>query len=354
MTSAEFSQLDTYNMILIKSVSLIFKLLKFYLDTFPELKNQFSSGFTHTVLDILRYSSQYISNLSFADFILQTDIIQEHGVMCQNICYVLSIITFNNQLNLLKSISEYGNFRDLLETCFINQKFENYQAYESQLSLKNFLFNLLHFLSQMPENNKQSFESIFKLIFVEIIFTVLQSNCMSIIILKFFSEVLSRYNLQRDFGWDINLTDTMKQLVFFIRFEDRTHYWEIKAEACYKVLYQYLNTEPSKLEYFGHDCGLIAEILEVGVFQTRNSTKDKNPKYKNNSLIKSSFDILLLLSRNKENFQLITNFLSQIHNKAVWRTSKDSSWSLTTQKMRGINQYAGLKNLGCSIIYYLI
>jgi len=280
---------------------------------------------------------------------LQNEIIRDHSLLCQNICDVTQKV-LQIDLQLYKELLNYHYMKELLISLFINQKLESHQNYDGQSAFRSLLFEVLNILNQIPGEEKKESKLLLNLLFEEIIFLALKSQCASFVILRFFGELLYKFDLKRNFECDLNIFDIMTKLVQIMRSKDfaTKNIFEIQIEVCYYIIFQFLETNQNKLQYFGQDLGLVEEILEIGVFQAPFLDRKQGPKYGNKNLIKKAFDVLSLLSRNEKNLISIINFLSPIHKRGIWRKKKKTSWNLSSNIKRRSYQYAGLKNLGCS------
>jgi len=236
---------------------------------------------------------------------------------------------------------------------FINLTLDNSNNFEGQNAFVSFLNDTIEVLGRLSPSEKKQGEVLFQLIFEDMIFAVLKSQCMSYSILKFVADFLYKYNLKIHFQCDLNIFNIMTELVQYIKHHQQhlaasKNMEELKIEACFYILQQYLQNNQSYLQFFGQDLGLVSEILSNGVFKLPSLDKSQAPKYTSKSLIKRAFDMLSLLCMNEMNFTSAIDFLHAIHILGIWRNSKPSSWNLYSNVKRRSLQYSGLKNLGCS------
>jgi len=301
-------------------------------------------------LDIILYSSQYINNIT-GDITLQYEIIRDHTALCQNICDILTKSLSANQ-DFCQEFLNYHQLPQLFMSLFINVTLDNNNAFDGQNAFVSFLNELCETLGRLPSEQKKQGEILFRLIFENMIFAVLKSQCMSYIILKFVADFLCKYNLKHHFECDLDVFNIMTELVQYVKHQQNLatskNMEELKIEACFYILQQYLQRNQNYLHFFGQDLGLVSEILSNGVFRLPSLDKSQVPKYTSKSLIKRAFDMLSLLSMNEMNFTVAINFLHGIHILGIWRNCKPSSWNLYAHIKRRTIQYSGLKNLGCS------
>ena len=269
--------------------------------------------------------------------------------MCQNICDLTQRMLLVD-LQIYQDFIKYKNLKELLTSLYINQALENHQNYDGQYAFKSLLYDILNILNQVSNEEKKNAEPLFQLLFEDILFLALRGQCASYIILKFFADFLNKYDLKKSFECDLNIFNVMNELVGYIKSQEfaTKNLFETQMDACYYIIYQYLQANQDELQYFGQDLGLVEEILQVGIFQAPSLDRTQRPKYTNKNLIKKAFDMLSLLSRNENNLVSIINFLSPIHRRGIWRKRKKASWNLSSNVKRRTYQYAGLKNLGCS------
>ncbi|RZJ99797.1 MAG: hypothetical protein EOO43_25820, partial [Flavobacterium sp.] len=318
-----------------------------FYDRFQEAQEAINSTFLLKCLDVLLYSSQFISNLT-GDITLQYEIIRDHTSLCQNICEILTKSLTANQ-EFCKEFLAYDQLQQLFMSLFINVILENLNASEGQHHFVLFLNELIETLGSGPDTQKKQGEILFKLIFEDMIFAVLKSQCMSYSLLKFVAEFLYKYNLKQHFDCDLNVFNIMTELVQYIKHQPyhttSKSMEELKIEACFYILQQYLQRNQNYLQFFGQELGLISEILSHGIFRPLSLDRSQGPKYTSKSLIKRAFDNLSLLCMNEANFTAAISFLRGIHTLGIWRNCKPSSWNLYAHIKRRSSRYAGLKNL---------
>lgn len=269
--------------------------------------------------------------------------------MCHTLCEIEQRILKADQ-RFYRDFLEYPNLRELFMIVFINHSLEKCDLYDPQIAYINLLNDVLEALRTAPSPGKEIGNTLFKIVFEEMVFTALRSQYVAYYILKFIADTLSKYDLKKHFDCDLNIFNLMKELVEHIKSQEATvnNLQDIKEEACFYILQQYLQMNPTKIQYFGQDLGLVEEILAKGIFQVPSLDRKQGPKYTSKNVVKKAFDMLSMLSRNEKNFETVVNFLLPIHRMGIWRNFKMSSWALSANIKRRSYQYAGLKNLGCS------
>jgi len=349
INSTDFNQIN--NFLFLKTILLLFKTIKYYDIAFEEIQREMvNSGFLLKSLDVLLYSSQYINHIS-GDISLQYEIIKDHTSLCQSVCDIL-IRSLQNNPDSCQDFLNYGQLTELFMSLFINATLDNSSQFDGQNYFVGFLNELIETLGRLPSPQKKQGEILFKLIFENMIFAVLKSQCMSYALLKFVADFLSKYNLKHHFECDLDIFNIMTELVQYIKHQQHLptgkNMEELKIEACFYILQQYLHRNQHYLQFFGQDLGLVSEILSNGIFKIPSLDKSQAPKYTNKTLIKRAFDMLSLLSMNEANFTSAINFLHVIHILGLWRNCKPSSWNLYAHIKRRSIEYSGLKNLGCT------
>lgn len=158
-----------------------------------------------------------------------------------------------------------------------------------------------------------------------------------------------------------NIDDVLSKLVGYIKNES---IGEINAQEPNGVLAEILRTV--RLIFLKHDkkgilCyqyrELVKELLQNSFFRIEKALTHRtirSPKYKSLETRSAAFKLLSTLARGyDENLLDITTFIAPLHTKASWRTNRHRDWYLMpNETVKSRTGYAGLKNLGCSKIFF--
>lgn len=268
------------------------------------------------------------------------------------VIYWSSILRKSLQINptLHTTFLTYPNLRELFIQVYIKSVHEESSQFDGQEAFNLLLFSIFDKLR--ASEDKQLGTDMFKFIFEELIFLALRTPEPAFIILRWIGDFFDKFDLKEDLGCDINVFNIIIKLVDFIKNCERSlkHTQSIKIEACFFILDRYLLNNRSKetFDFFGQDQGLIAEILNEGIFKVPSYDGQDGPKYQSKELKATAFSTLALLGETQRNFNTITSILLPIHQAGVWRSAKETSWNLTANIKRRSHKYAGLVNLGCS------
>jgi len=207
---------------------------------------------------------------------------------------------------------------------------------------------VLETVQNLPDKKHSS--KLFQILLEEITFEAIESTKPAFRTLKVTAELLKTYDLKKQFDCSIDIFQLMVKIVkYIIGFHpSRNKHKEPKLEACFFIIYRYLEHNQERLEHFGQGEGLIEEILENGIFKLPTQNKKEKPKYQLKTLITIAFQTLTLLAKNERNLRSIMKFLLPMHMTNTWRGRKYSSWMLSSNSRKKTVNFAGLKNLGCS------
>lgn len=254
-----------------------------------------------------------------------------------------------NQKNFCKTFLLYPYLKELCYEIFINLSSEEFpSSSDMQDSFHIFLNVVLENVQNLPE--KKCSSKLFQILLEQITFEAIESTKPAFKTLKVTAGLLKSYDLKKQFDCSIDIFQLMVKIVgYIVGFHPtRNKHKEPKLEACFFIIYRYLEHNEEKLEHFGQEEGLIEEILANGIFKVPTQNKKEKPKYQLKTLITIAFQTLTLLAKDERNLKSIIKFLLPMHMTNTWRGQKYASWALSSNNKKKTVNFAGLKNLGCS------
>lgn len=161
---------------------------------------------------------------------------------------------------------------------------------------------------------------------------------------------------------EINLGEMLSNLVELITgkpFYERSHNEKDCALiGIFNLISSLLKRLPERTFEIGQTKGLLNELLGPCLFETpRKSIKaDVYPKCKSYQSRCAAFNLIFILaSECNQNLRVIMNYLLPLHLKAEWRTKSISDWNIIPKiNEKSETGYVGLKNLGCSKLFFVL
>ena len=239
----------------------------------------------------------------------------------------------------------YPNLKNLYFEIFINLPQTDTDTSQVQEHFKGFMNTFLGVLKNTPE--KQLSNRMFKILFENLPVAAIESPKPATVALKYLAEILSEFNLKKDFDCSIDISFLISQIT---NQSKKLSEDESKIADSFTLLWQYLSNHESTVETLPEaSLELAKELLTKGLFGIGANEEICKPKYHSRDLVDLAFKILALLTKNTQCFKFVGDQLVKIHHEGIWRKHTYSSWNMSSSKSkRKTLVYSGLKNLGCS------
>jgi len=320
------------SLLFINTLSLIYQILHFYLMS-SESKQFWNDDLFYKTLDAFLYSSKYISST-------EDTMIPEYCQLVETLRRFLEDMLYLDD-KFCNAFLLYPNLKNLYLEVFINLP----QAGTAQEHFKGLMKTFLGIFKNAPE--KQLSNRMFKILFESLPVAAIESPKPATMALKYLTEILTEFDLKKDFGCSIDISFLISQIT---NQSKKLSEDESKIIASFNLLFQYLNNNENIIETLSEaSLELAQELLTKGLFGVGDNREIYKPKYNSKDLVELAFKLLALLTENDKCFRYVTDRLVKIHQEGVWRKHTYSSWNLSSSKLKKKNLvYAGLKNLGCS------
>lgn len=177
--------------------------------------------------------------------------------------------------------------------------------------------------------------------------------------IKYNSNVVIMSKSPLNYNFSVDFYSIVKKLINFIKEtknQPEKNRKDFLLTFSLNLIHALLNYLDDKIEEIGIDLGFVDELLLNCLFVIRKGLESNHSNYKckTNHSRMAAFELLRFLAiKNEKNLKKILDFFIPLLRDSDWRTKSNSDWNITPKiNEKSQTGYVGLKNLGCSKIYF--